>query len=486
MERFDTSSFLLFFSLIVILYYNLSGKWQWRYLLLGSILFYSWNNLATIAAPLVIIAVTYLAGNYIERVGLVEKKRQTIFVLAVLLNIGLLVFFKYISFFVVNISALLGLVKPGFTNATVDQHWFHAFVIPLGISYLTFQSIGYLIEIRRGSIQAEKKIVNLAGYLLFFPKIIAGPVERAQHFLPQIGSTITFDYDKVSVGIRQVGWGLFKKLVVADRLGLFVNSVYDDVHHNAGYSLLIAACIFPIQIYADFSGYTDMALGLARILGYDLQRNFNQPFSARSIVEFWRRWHMSLSTWFNDYFYTPLVIKMRDLGKWSVVLASMITFLVLGLWHGPNLTYVVFGGIQGFFIAIELFTTKQRKRIRNATPAQINKVIGIVYVFAVFAFASIYFRSGTVSDAKYFIKNIFSGTLDIGSLKTALQNHVLGMYDYMILMLAIPFMFLAEAKGLSDRIVYSPKWIRWSVYYLFLTVIIVYGVTGSGFIYKQF
>lgn len=486
MERFDTTSFFLFFSVIVILYYNLSGKWQWWCLLLGSIIFYTWGSLATIVTPLVIIAVTWLAGNYIERDDVTERKRQTVFVMGVILNIGMLVFFKYINFFVVNISVLLGLGKQGFINSLADQYRFLAFVIPLGISYLTFQSIGYLIEIRRGSMQTEKKIINLAGYLIFFPKIIAGPVERAQHFLPQIRANITFDYDRVSSGLRQFGWGLFKKLVIADRLGLFVNSVYADVYHNTGYSLLIAACIFPVQIYADFSGYTDMALGLARILGYDLQRNFNQPFSARSIVEFWRRWHMSLSTWFNDYFYTPLVIKMRNLGKWSVVFASMLTFLVLGLWHGPNWTYVIFGGIQGVFIAIELFTTKQRKRIRNATPTPVNNLTGVVYVFLVFAFASIYFRSDSVSDANYFIGNIFSGISNIASLKTAMQNHVLGIYDYVILVLAIPFMFLVEAKGLSERIVYLPKWIRWSVYYLFLTVIIVYGVTGSGFIYKQF
>jgi alginate O-acetyltransferase complex protein AlgI len=485
MERFDTTVFFLFFSLVVILYYNLSGKWQWWCLLLTSILFYTWGNPATIVTPLVIIGATYLAGCYIGRVDLAERKKQIVFVLAVVLNIGVLVFFKYIGFFVINISGLIGLVKPGF-DVFASKYQFLAFAVPLGISYITFQSIGYLIEIRRGSIPPEKKIGNLAGYLFFFPKIIAGPVERAQYFLPQIRSTVLFDYDRISAGIRQFGWGLFKKLVIADRLGLFVNSVYADVHQNAGYSLLVAALIFPVQIYADFSGYTDMALGLARILGYDLQKNFNLPFSAKSVVEFWRRWHMSLSTWFNDYFYTPLVIQMRDLGKWSVVFASMLTFLILGLWHGPDWTYVIFGGIQGLFIAVELFTTKQRKRIRNSIPAQVNSIAGVIYVFIVFAFASVYFRSNSVSDANYVIGNMFSGPIDLASLKTSLQSHSLAIYDYAVLLLAIPCMFFVEAKGLSDKIIYSPKWVRWPVYYLFLTVIIVYGVSGTGFIYKQF
>jgi alginate O-acetyltransferase complex protein AlgI len=381
MERFDTVSFFLFFSLIVVIYYNLSGKWQWWCLLLASILFYTWGNLTAIATPLVIIGITYLAGNYIERADLTERKRQAVFVLGIILNIGILIFFKYISFFVVNISILVGLIKPGFTASMTDQSWFLAFAVPLGISYLAFQSIGYLVEIKRGSIQAEKKIINLAGYLFFFPKIIAGPVERAQHFLPQIRSTISFNYEQVSAGIRQFGWGLFKKLVIADRLGLFVNSVYDDVHHNTGYSLFIAACIFPVQIYADFSGYTDMALGLARILGYDLQKNFNLPFSAKSVVEFWRRWHMSLSTWFNDYFYTPLVIKMRDLGKWSVVFASMLTFLILGLWHGPNWTYVIFGGIQGFLLLLN-FLQQNKENASGILYRRRSTVSLVLYMFS--------------------------------------------------------------------------------------------------------
>ncbi|MES2330069.1 MAG: MBOAT family O-acyltransferase [Bacteroidota bacterium] len=433
--------------------------------------------------------IVYLTGNYIKRKDVSERKKRAAFVFSIALNIGLLVFFKYVYFFITSIAELISLFGSGYpdTNLSATSYFFASLAIPLGISYLTFQSIGYLIEVNRGTIEAEKNVGVLAGYLLFFPKLIAGPVERAAHFLPQIKPTIIFDYDRISSGMKQFGWGLFKKLLIADRLGLFVNSVYADVHHNTGYSLLIAAILFPIQLYADFSGYTDMALGLAKILGYDLQPNFNQPFSAKSIVELWRKWHISLSAWFNDYFYTPIVIKKRDLGKWSVVCASMTTFLILGLWHGPNWTYVIFGGIQGFFIALELFTSKARKRLRKNIPVQINNIAGMIYMFVIFSFSCIFFRSGGVADALYFIRHLFSGVENLASLKVSLQSHALAMSDYVIAILTIPCMFFVEAKGLSEWIVHSPIWIRWPIYYLFLSVIIVYGVSsGAGFIYKQF
>jgi D-alanyl-lipoteichoic acid acyltransferase DltB (MBOAT superfamily) len=288
----------------------------------------------------------------------------------------------------------------------------------------------------------------------------------------------------ITSGIRQFGWGLFKKMVIADRLGGYVNSVYGDIYSNSGFSLLFAACFFPVQLYADFSGYTDMALGLARILGYDLSPNFNRPFSAKSMVELWRRWHISLSTWFNDYFYTPLVIQKRDWGKWSIVYASMLTFLILGLWHGPNWTYVIFGGIQGFFIAVELFTVKERKHIRSNIPSKVNTVLGMLYVFVVFAFSSIFFRSESVSGALYFIGHLFQ---NMHGIKLAILDHGINIVDYAILFFAIPFMFFVEWKELLHTIPKYPLWKRWVVYYLFLSVIVVYGASsGQGFIYKQF
>jgi D-alanyl-lipoteichoic acid acyltransferase DltB (MBOAT superfamily) len=480
MDKFVSLEFAAFFSVIFLVHYNLSVKYQWGWILLASIFFYCQYNVLTLITPLLIILVTYYSGYFIEKT-VSPKKRVAIFIFGIVFNISVLVFFKYADFFISTGMQFFS----WFGVRTVEGYnFFGSIVIPLGISYITFQSIGYLVEIKRETFAAEKSIGRLAGWLLFFPKMIAGPVERAQHFLPQIKKQIHFDYNLIASGARQFGWGLFKKMVIADRLGMYVNSIYGDIYSNSGVPLLIAALFFPVQLYADFSGYTDMALGLARMLGYDLSPNFNQPFSAKSMVEFWRRWHISLSTWFNDYFYTPLVIQKRDWGKWSIVYACMLTFLILGLWHGPNWTYVIFGGIQGCFIAVELFTVKERKNIRRNIPGQLNTALGIIYVFLVFAFSSIFFRSESVSDALYFISHLFQ---HMGSLKLSVLAHGINSNDYAILFLAIPFMLLVERKALLDTIPQYPLWKRWVVYYLFLSVIVVYGISsGQGFIYKQF
>lgn len=337
---------------------------------------------------------------------------------------------------------------------------------------------------------AEKQFAHFAGYLLFFPKIIAGPVERAEHFLPQIQKGVQFNYAMVTDGIRQFGWGLFKKLVIANRLGLFVNSVYGDLHNNQGLSLVIAAILFSFELYADFSGYTDMALGIAKVLGYDLSSNFNLPFTAKSMTEFWRRWHISLSTWFNDYFFTPLSIRFRDWGMMGIMVSAIFSFLVLGLWHGANWTYVVFGGIHGLAIAIELFTARSRKQFRKKIPAGINTFFGIGYMFLFFSFSCIFFRSASVNDALYFITHLFSGIthwFSGSAFKLSLQGHQFTISDFVIVYLSLAFMFFVEIKELIFKLNNYPKLLRWAVYYFFLVVLIAYGIpSDTGFIYKQF
>lgn len=474
---FSSLPFLFFFVIAFIVYYLLPGNKQWWFLLLSGLGFYLWSDPFNIWVPLVIVAITWYTGKHIEQ-AVNEQTKKKYLSAGIICNLIVLIGFKYTYFFI-SIAAPYG-------KKSALLSFFNQVAIPLGISYITFQAIGYLVDIHNGKTSTQKNIIPFAGYLLFFPKMVAGPVENARHFLPQMEKPVSFEYDRVTSAMRQFGWGLFKKLVIADRLGLFVNSVYADVYHNTGISLLIAVFLFPIQLYADFSGYTDMALGLSKMLGYELTPNFNNPFSAKSMVEFWRKWHISLSTWFNEYLYTPLVIKKRDWGKWSVVYASMVTFLTLGLWHGPNWTFVIFGGIQGCLISIELFTGKWRKRIRKNFPETLNNISGMAYVFILFAFSCIFFRSENLTDAGYLISHLFSGTKDFAMLKLSLQSHELGVMDYVVALVTIPCMFYIENKGLQQNISYSPKWIRWSVYYLFLIVIIVYGITHSGFIYTRF
>ena len=427
------------------------------------------EGVVTVLTPLLIIVLTYFSALWIER-GTESVRKKIVYGSSIMMIIVVLIFFKYSGWMAGSLISSL--------------------VVPLGISYIAFQSIGYLIEVYRENLQAEKHLGFFTTYLLFFPKLVAGPVERAQHFLPQINKPARFNYELFTSGARQFAWGLFKKLVIANRLGAFVNSVYGDLYQNQGLDLLVAAIMFSLQLYADFSGYTDMALGTGKMLGYELAPNFNLPFSAKSMAEFWRRWHISLSTWFNDYFYMPLSIALRNWGKAGIIFSFIITFLVLGLWHGPNWTYVVFGGIHGLAIAVEFLTTKSRKKIRKKIPVGLNSFLGILYVVAFFIFSGIFFRAGSVNDALYFVSHLFSGVSEwfqFSFIVSSLQNHGLGMGDYICILLTVPFMFFVEWKSGIANVVKLPPGTRWVVYYFFILITIVYATPShSGFIYKQF
>ncbi|MDP9040521.1 MAG: MBOAT family protein, partial [Bacteroidota bacterium] len=406
---FTSIVFILFFFVVALLYYLLPGRFQWALLLVSGIYFYMYSNPVYILVPLLIILVTWFAGMQMEKSGSSRRTFQ-FYLFAIIVNVGLLVFFKYTNFFTSSAFDLINFTRNRvFHSGVVLNNTLLIDVIaPLGISYITFQAIGYLIEIKRGNHAAEPHLGHFSTYLLFFPKIIAGPVERAHHFLPQLKTVKTFEYDNVRNGLRQILWGMFKKLVIADRLSLYVSSVLDNAGFHSGVSLTLASIFYVFQMYADFSGYTDMALGFAKILGFDLMQNFNRPFFAKSVSEFWRKWHISLSTWFADYFYTPIAVAKRDWGKLSVVYAFFVTFIVLGFWHGPNWTFIIFGALQGFILTIEFFTRKTRKNIRKKIPEFLNSLVSMMFVFAYFGFSLIFFRAGTVPDALLIIKRIFT------------------------------------------------------------------------------
>jgi alginate O-acetyltransferase complex protein AlgI len=473
---FDSVVFAYFFIPLLVLYYAVPGRFRWWVLIFSSIFFYSCIDLYTIWVPVIITLITYLVTIRIEN-DKNSKIKKILFFLSISIIVATLVFYKYTWFLVNSITGATG-------------SFFVTLIAPLGISYITFQAIGYLIDVYNGKLAAEKNIGNFAVYILFFPKLVAGPVESARHFLPQMRKVIVFNYDSITSGMRQFAWGLFKKLAIANRLGLFVDAVYDNLYQYQGPDLLIAMFLFAIQLYADFSGYTDMALGIAKIFGYELSPNFDNPFYARSMAEFWRKWHITLSSWFNTYFYTPLSIRMRDWGKSGIVLSGILSFLVLGLWHGPNWTFVVFGCIHGLAIAIEFLTARERKKLRKNIATDLTDFLGILYTFSFFSFSCIFFRANLVNDAMYFITHLFSGIRQwfvISNLPVFLQGHGLATSDYIFLLIAIPCMLLVERKDMLSGIRKLSPISRWAVYYLFLIVLMVYGVASqSGFIYKQF
>ncbi len=369
------------------------------------------------------------------------------------------------------------------SQRTVTNNFLINIAAPLGISYITFQAIGYLLEIKRGDEPAEKHFGHFATYLLLFTKIIAGPVERAHRFLPQLKETRALTYENFVSGAKQLLWGLFKKIVVADRLSLLVDAVYNNYQHHSGITLIFASFCYIIQIYADFSGYTDMALGISSMMGYELTPNFNRPLLAKSVTEFWRKWHMSLSTWFADYFFNPIAVAKRNWGVWAVIYACFVTFTVLGFWHGANWTYITFGFLQGLILAIEMLTRKQRKNMRKKIPVWLNDGAGILFTLGYFAFSSIFFRAQTVGDAFAIIKKMlhFNGPLFYNDA-SLLMFILAGIFYIAVYDIKKEFF---DNKFNVDQ---SKYWLVRNGYYCMLIIIILTTAVfdGGEFIYFQF
>lgn len=481
---FNSLQFFIFFACVLLCYWTLPVKYRWLWILLASTFFYAYAKPVYTFVPVCITVVAYFAGLYLEKAN-TEKRKKMIFISSIIGIIGILVFFKYTNFFTSSFTDFFNYLSKNIFHSqkTITNNFLITLAAPLGISYITFQAIGYLIEVKRGDEPAEKHFGHFATYLLLFTKIIAGPVERAHHFLPQLKKPAKFTYENFVSGAKQMLWGLFKKVVVADRLSIYVNAVYNNYEHHSGITLFIASVCYIFQIYADFSGYTDMALGLSRMIGFELMPNFNRPFLGKSVTEFWRRWHMSLSTWFADYFYNPIAIAKRDWGIGSVIYACFITFTVLGFWHGANWTYIVFGFLQGLILAIEILTRKQRKNMRKKIPVWLNDSGGIFFTVGYFCFSSIFFRANTVSEAFAIIKKIshFNGPVFFDSASML-----------MFMLLGIFYIVAHDIKKefFDTRFTFSQNkyWlIRNGYYCLLIIIIITTGVFDGGeFIYFQF
>jgi D-alanyl-lipoteichoic acid acyltransferase DltB (MBOAT superfamily) len=481
--------------LVAILYYILPGKTRWAWLLLASLFFYMFAAPLNILVPVSIILTAYGSGILIEKAS-TPKKANLFFILGIIIIVGILIAFKYLNFFTDILFDLANIVRHKFLHSpeSLTNSLFVKIITPLGISYITFQAMGYLIEIKQGNHKAERNLGHFSAYLLYFPKLIAGPVERAHNFLPQLKKPIAFDFDTMAQGLKLILWGLFKKVVIADNLGSYINDMYGNLHNYQGISLIAGCFLYTLQMYTDFSGYTDMAIGLSRLLGINLMQNFDRPFTAKSLTEFWRRWHISLSTWFGDYFYKPIAIKRRNWGNWSIVYASMVTFIVLGFWHGANWTYIVFGGIHGFMLALEFFTKKIRKNIRSKIPVFINDYLGILFTISYFTFSLVFFRASSLSDAFYVIKHAITGLPEdiynlIHQTNYSLTMQTLYYLKAFLIYGSLVFIIQYFRGKINDPLLvhrYS-KLAMVSFYVLLLFIVLVWGNFGSrDFIYAQF
>ena len=477
---FNSFHFLFFFPVIFGLFYALKHKQRWLLLLIASYYFYmSWKP-----AYAILIAsstlIDYWCGLQMAKKP-DKKSRRGILLISMLTNLGVLVFFKYFNF--LNTAIEDGL---GYTGWSVGMPELDI-LLPVGISFYTFQAMSYSIDVYRGSIKPERHLGYFALFISFFPQLVAGPIERSKNLLPQLKKEHKFNYQQVVSGLRLMAWGFFKKVVIADQVAVVVNNVYSQSDSASGGWMLIAQILFVIQIYCDFSGYSDIAIGAARMMGISFKRNFNRPFFSKSIGEFWSRWHISLSTWFKDYLYIP--IGGSKVVKWRWYYNLFITFLVSGLWHGANWTFLVWGAMHGIVVVIETITKYKRGK------TMLVRLLQIVLTNAIFIFSMHFFRSESMTQAWAMLKKIATDFLSFNPSIIINSNSIswsLLRIDWIVIVIGIFILFGLEVyqRNKSLQLVVSgwSRPVRWSMYYLAAMCILLLGNYEGflDFIYFQF
>ncbi len=411
---FNSFSFLLFFPIVTAVYFLTPHKYRWAFLLVASCVFYMAFIPYYILILFTAIGIDYYAGMKIEDTE-DAKKRKLYLVLSIVSTSLLLVVFKYFNFFNAN-----------FKDIAEFLHWnysigFLSIALPVGLSFHTFQSLSYVIEVYRKKQKAERHLGIYSLYVMFYPQLVAGPIERPQNLLHQFHEKHEFDYLRLRAGLQRMLWGFFKKVVIADNLAMYVGLVFGNPEHYSGSALLLASVFFAFQIYCDFSGYSDIALGSAQVMGFKLMENFKVPYGATTVTEFWRRWHISLSSWIRDYIFFPLSMGWRKMGKLGIVCATMVTFAFAGLWHGASWLFVFFGLLHGVALSLELLTSRWRSKISSFFPDIFSSIFGRLYVFSFWTASLVFFRAGTFSDALSIVSRFPSGISEFGrTMGTAL------------------------------------------------------------------
>ena len=475
---FNSVNFLIFLPVVFILYWFVfNKKYQNQNLLIltASFYFYACWNWKFLFLLIFSIGLDFLSGIMIERSG--NKKEAKFWLLiSIVINLGFLGFFKYYNFFIESFSELVA----GFGFHV--NVWLLKIVLPVGISFYTFHGLSYVIDIYKKRIAAERNFVDYAVFVSYFPLLVAGPIERATHLLPQIQKKRTFNYEQAADSMRQILWGFFKKMVIADNCAPWVNEIFAHYQTESASSLVLGAILFAFQIYGDFSGYSDIALGVSRLFGIELLKNFAFPYFSRDIAEFWRRWHISLSSWFRDYLYIPLggskgglMMKIRN---------TFIIFLVSGFWHGANWTFIIWGGLNALYFMPLMVLNKNRQNLEivamNTLLPSLKEIFQILSTFLLTCFAWIFFRAGSVSQAVLYIKNIFSTT--IFSVPSHFPYKIIVLIGIMIV---IEWLNRTRFHGLEIRR-FDP-WIRRIMYVSIVIIIFRYASFGNHeFIYFQF
>ena len=472
---FNSLDFLLFFPIVCILFFGFPQRYRWLLLLVASCYFYMYFIPIYILILAVTIIIDYFAGIFIENNQ--GRKRKLYLIISLFANILVLAIFKYYNFFIENIEVLLTALGSKTTLSYLS------ILLPVGLSFHTFQAMSYTIEVYRGNQKAEKHFGIYALYVMFFPQLVAGPIERPQNVLHQFHEKKYLLYNNFTKGLKLIIWGFFMKVVVADRLAIYVNATYNNVDKHSGLTLLLATVFFSFQIYCDFAGYSSIAIGSAKIMGFDLMTNFNRPYFAKSISEFWKRWHISLSTWFRDYLYLPLGGNKVTKKRWYFNL--FFVFLVSGIWHGANWTFFIWGALNGFYLVFAIVTQKQRDKLNHffgfSKHKTIFKFIQIITTFSLCAFAWIFFRANNVHDAFSIVEKI----------ATDLSSNLFIKWDvFFAAFIGLTILFLNEfsnefLKNNTTRL--KSQNINLIYYAVIVALILLMGVFDEGqFIYFQF
>ena len=485
---FNSLTFLIFLLIILTSYYILPYKFRWYLLFIGSCIFYMAWRIEFIFLILFSSFFNYYIGILIEKY---ENKAKAILSIGLFINFFILFVFKYSIFVNHSFMSLYNYLNIPYPIKDFD------IVLPMGISFYTFQATSYTIDIYRKRYKAEKNMLKVALYIMFFPQLVAGPIERADMLLNQLFLNHKFNINNISTGIKIMLIGYFKKIVIADRVAILVNTVYNSPYDYNGISFIIATIFFAVQLYCDFSGYSDIAIGCAKLFGIDLMENFKSPYFSKTIKEFWTRWHISLSSWFKDYLYIPLGGNRK--GTIRTYINLMITFLVSGLWHGANYTFIIWGGLNGLYQIVGDLKNKMLKALGfNINNKYINNFLNIFRIlitFSLICFSLIFFRANTAKDAFYIVENLFNDITNINNIQYLYNISTelgLNIFEILLVTMCIVILFFIEIFEYKNRIYVSlnkaPFIIRFSFYYVITLIIISMGVFSDAgqFIYFQF
>lgn len=478
---FNSLEFAIFLPIVFCLYWSVCRRelrWQNWLIFISSYVFYGWWDWRFLFLIFISTWIDYTIGGLMPKQTDLRRRKMLLGV-SLVANLGMLFAFKYYNFFAESFNAAFTFFGSSFSVSSLRV------ILPVGVSFYTFQTLSYTIDIYRGTLQPAKRFVDFSAFVSFFPQLVAGPIERASNLLPQMMTPRTFDEDQAKDGLRQILWGLFKKIVIADNCANFANEIFNNASTQSGSTLFLGAIFFTFQIYGDFSGYSDIAIGTAKLFGFTLMKNFSYPYFSRDVAEFWRRWHISLSTWFRDYVYVPMGGNRSGMKR--TIINTLVLFLVSGLWHGANWTFVIWGALNALYILPLVVLKRNRSHLEIVAKGRswptLKEFVSILSTFLLIVFTWIFFRAESLEHAFIYIR----GMLD-WSLFTLPTVDVFGVWT----LLSILLLLVLEWRGREDnyaleRIFHGrPTALRWPVYYALIGLIVFLGGRAQEFIYFQF